>query len=186
MAFCFTGNEEQKQYLNLSELALATMEGDMQAFCVNSISGFINHIVLSYADFAEASIGLTLESKVHEWERVFQSMGESGKSVAIECLETDLRRTLIDQIEEYPSGKGLRFRINNELLEYLTSEISCNEDIYYENNIGRYIKAIMEEYKRKTYYEREGIYFKELIDNIRLAISQNKLLKIKLKRRLLA
>ena len=53
MAFCFTGNEEQKQYLNLSELALATMEGDMQAFCVNSISGFINHIVLSYADFAE-------------------------------------------------------------------------------------------------------------------------------------
>ena len=29
MAFCFTGNEEQKQYLNLSELALATMEGDI-------------------------------------------------------------------------------------------------------------------------------------------------------------
>lgn len=180
MAFYFTGNEEQKQYLNLSELALSIMEWDMQAFCVASVSGYINHIVLSFADSAESSISLTLENKLHEWERVFQSMGENEKKHAIECLQNDLLKTLNNRITSYPSGKGFRFRINNELLEYLTSEISCNEEKYYENNIGRYIKALMEEYSRKTYFEREGIYYKEQIDTLELAISQKKVLKLKL------
>ena len=75
----------------------------------------------------------------------------------------------------YPKGEGIKIRINNENYQYLTDQNGlCHEEKYYRRGKGRdskasagmYIKAVLEEYVRKPYLEREAIYYQEQINSL--------------------
>ncbi|WP_043923137.1 WYL domain-containing protein [Leadbettera azotonutricia] len=64
-------------------------------------------------------------------------------------------------------------------MEYLTGASSdCGEDYYYNQKIGRYLKAVFEEYIELPYYKRERIFFFNEIREAKEAIQSGKRLKI--------
>ena len=64
--------------------------------------------------------------------------------------------------EQLKKAKGhtLKVRINCENMGYLFDSTSlCNEEDYYNGRAGLYIQAVLEEYCRLEYSQREKIYF---------------------------
>lgn len=179
MPFCEI-NEDNKQRINLSKTAQATMENDMFCFREHSRSGFINRIITNFAPSADASIASSLEQKKEYWKKLFiqENVSQATSDTIVQVLSSEFLANLQDQVTSYPKGTGITFRINNENLEYLTFDDDCQENQYYTNfGLGKYLKALMEEYSRKSYLEREAIYFKDIFDSIENAIdSQNELL----------
>jgi hypothetical protein len=80
-------------------------------------------------------------------------------------------KELIAKVGSYEKGEGRKFRINKENVEILRES---SENIYYNNVIGAYLKAVFEEYALKPMFEREQIYFKDIMDILQSAISQKK------------
>lgn len=52
------------------------------------------------------------------------------------------------------------------------------EDEYYDGTVGKYLKALFEEYAEKPVHIREQIFFKDTIDSIKIAIANQKKIKI--------
>jgi predicted DNA-binding transcriptional regulator YafY len=64
-------------------------------------------------------------------------------------------------------------------MTYLTDLNSdCGDEVYYDQKIGRYLKAVFEEYARLSYYKREQLFFQNTINIAKAAIKSRKRLKI--------
>lgn len=174
-------NDENKQHINLSLTATAIIENDMFSFNVTSKSGFINQIISNYRENSEASISISEKRKKKEYERILcseHSINPDNKVELINLLVKEYVNKLIKKSMNYNKGKSFKFRINKENQEYLTQE--CNENEYYCDNIGKYLKALIEDYCTKSYLKREMIFFKTYFTTIEQAINEKKLLKIQL------
>lgn len=58
------GNEDHKQRVNLSSFARSVIEIDLSVFNEGgSFSGFLNRIITSFRDLAEASVDLAAEDR---------------------------------------------------------------------------------------------------------------------------
>ena len=77
----------------------------------------------------------------------------------------------------YPKGEGRKFRINKENLDII-GELYEAED--YCSNLGKYLKAIYEEYSSLPRFEREQIFFSEAFSKTNQAIYQQNKLKVTL------
>ena len=79
---------------------------------------------------------------------------------------------------KYEKGEGFKFHLNKKNEQYLYGiQGGCREDISYNGNCGEYIKALLEEYCRKEFVEREMIYAKALFDEINDAIDLKRRVK---------
>lgn len=163
----------EKQHLNLSTYAMSVVQEDSVRFGVSKLSTFINRVFKNFYPDAEASIIQHTESEKKRLTRYFDSDSISAKAQEdfIRLYLDDFQNARKRQIQAYPKGVGIKFRINNENYEYLLDE-SDEDQFYGECHVGVYLKAVLEEYARKPYIERERIFFKDFLGEINRAIEK--------------
>lgn len=184
----FLEEKDKKQHLNLSEPAWLIVDQDIKNFYLNekeeTKSGFFNRILKNFYETSKASINIRCENKREELKKVFNAKtfasfdGEMKETFIEKYLEV-YKKELKDKALSYPKGHGEKFRINVENVQLLKDEI--NEEEYYDDTIGLYLKALYEEYCEKQNFEREQIFFKDIMDEISMAINESKKLKLAIK-----
>ena len=178
----FNGNSEgHKQYLLLSPFAQDIVEYDAYIFMEKpSRDGFINEIITKYMDKADASISIRLEEKRNQ----LLSLGNSRDESFIDIVEMLVNQYRDDLISKMDYGNGKRFPsvgINKENSARIYNNPDCSESDYYGDKPGVYIRAIIEEYTRLPFSERERVMLSTKINDIQAAINTKTMLKITLK-----
>ena len=194
---------EQRQHINLSNHAHEILTGDISAFSDSeSMSGIINTILENYADYSEANICRAVDEKrntliqtisMHKTSkspsRPKDSLDEAKPSVTpseksvIECLVKDYEEQLINKFARtsFPKEFTFKLRLRNDLFDDLYGKFP-NSD-YYDSVLGRYIKAIIEDYALQDYYKREEIYFmkmhQRLLSELRAPLPDRILLRMR-------
>lgn len=180
-------NNENRQHINLSAHALATIENDMFAFGINTKSGFLNQVISNFKYTADASISEALHHKTKEYTKLLKDLEPNTRKNVLEKLTDSYCKELQRKAKGYEKGMGIKFRINDENIDFLANE--CREDKYYfsisnngesHDNLGKYLKALIEEYCSKSYFEREEIYFCQEFELLHTAIKLKKKIKFKL------
>lgn len=186
--FCDLNDVENKQRLNLSEHAYMILMNDIGVFQVEEElklgSTIINHIFRCYREVALSSIERAVNNKKRELTDILQAMpSEEGRAEAVELLVKKYKKQLLKESikRQKQKGNSFLFRIDKENIEFLASSEGKQEGCNYKENVGHYIKAVIEEYCELPYVEREQIYCKEILREIRLAIADKKILKLTLK-----
>lgn len=106
-------------------------------------------------------------------------------------------KDLVKQAKSYEKGPSFKFRINDTNFQYLTNLIKspprdkncqknkdcqvdkgCQEDKYYDDKIGKYIKALIEEYCRLPLFRRSEICFRDIIHKVQTACDKGKVLEV--------
>lgn len=184
----YLADKDKKQHLNLSEPAWLIVDQDIKNFYLSekeeTKSGFFNRILKNFYETSKASINIRCENKREELKKVFNAKtfasfdGEMKETFIEKYLEV-YKKELKDKALSYPKGHGEKFRINVENVQLLKDEI--NEEEYYDDTIGLYLKALYEEYCEKQNYDREQIFFKDIMDEISMAINETKKLKLAIK-----
>lgn len=170
---------ELKQHLNLSTSAWLVIDEDVKNFSNGAkynLAGFLNRIFTNFYQEAEATISQRFLKKNEELvamfsSKEFKSMDKKTTDLYISKILDVYEKELIAKVGSYEKGEGRKFRINKENVEILRES---SENIYYNNAIGAYLKAVFEEYALKPMFEREQIYFRDIMDILQSAISQKK------------
>ena len=173
-----TGSE-QKQHLMLSREADMIVQEDSLNFlgCENR-SGCINRIIRNFRETSPASISFEIEHKRSYYSEVLSSisrngLSEKGRNAVIDALIRKDIEECRKRIQAYPKEKSCQIRLQNDLYEDLypdQAEGNWQEKNYYQSQ-GAYIKALVEEYAALSVYDREEIFFKDLLLRLRTAIS---------------
>ncbi len=178
---------ENKQRINLSNHAYSVLENDADVFLKKQdkpmSSTVINHIFRNYRETALSSIGIRLNN---ERNRLLDCLGDINNSPekdrTIELLLQSYKNQLMSFADELLKVKAnmANIRLDSENLSYLASDDGQNEGEFYNDNIGQYLKSVIEEYARLPYVEREKIYKKDIMEEIQLAIAGGNILKLTL------
>lgn len=179
---------ENKLRLNLSDRAYAVLLDDMDAFRVERPSEHkksevpsyvINRIFRCFRERAKSSVALALNNKKLELEALLVSIQPADtRKNAIQLLLADYQEQLIKDINRRSEkGKALSLRLDKDSMEYLSEE-GQKESEFYDDNVGRYVKTVVEEYSEQTYVERERIWYKDFLDEVQLAVAKKKILKL--------
>ena len=178
---------ENKLRINLSPHADSILLHDLDVFQVEPERRstpkcvLINRIFEYFRDQAESSIASTLES------RRIRLAGQLSEFPDPQARETAIRLILRDDAEELKeksrkrleeTGEPFLIRIFKDNLQYLLSDEGQAESQAYNDKIGPYFKALLEEYCQLPYVERERIYFRKKKEEIDLAIRYRKMLRI--------
>lgn len=180
---------ENKQRLNLSDQAYAVLMNDTNVFRVENSakrkscgpsSHIINHIFSRFRETAHSSIALACHIREIDLENALaQVQPDTARKCAVKLLLDEYRTQLVDELQHrMEKGNAFYFRINMENLDYLASEEGQRESTFYDGSVGKYFKAILEEYAEYPLVERERIYLKDILDKIQLATSKRKILKL--------
>ena len=185
---------ENKQRINLSKHAFDTLSHDASVFLPDDFtgtlpSGFINQIFLSCAESAESSIVSTLRSRREEYIRILSPMAPDLRlDRVLDLLLESEKQRLQERANQRLAEKGhsFSFRISKENLDQLRTPALQAEAACYQDNVGSYIKAVLEEYCTQPYVYRELIYYASDVQCIRTAIALKKRLKLCLRNSRLA
>ena len=173
----------QRQHISLSQYAYEVICYDSIEFMgEDNKSGFINKIIQNFYETASASISLELQRLETSFRKLLAESEESNASSV--PLTSDEQRILsllsTSRLEEiktstatYPKDVSLKIRLNNFVYDmlYPTLPLQWSESKHYATQ-GMYIKALIEEYSRKTFFEREEIFYKETLDVIKDELSK--------------
>lgn len=172
---------EARQYISLSSLAFDVIEHDKDEFMTKpSRQGFINLIIDSFAEDAQASIDVAVEREEERLPRELSAVPDSEtKSAILSTLSEAYRKDLVQQISEYPKEQQFRFQLSER--NYETRNQWTDVNGYYGGHPSRYYSALLEEYARKSYYEREAIALRGMINLIQMSIDTSKLLLLTLR-----
>lgn len=178
---------ENKQRINLSEHAYETFINDQLLFNysssnepVNINSSLINTIFRNYRCHAKVSISHQMENKESELQELFSSFEIDERTKYLKVLINEFESSLLEITNTY-AEKGIAFyiRIDSENLAFLATDGQI-ESCYYDDNIGTYIKSVLEEFSRLPYVERETYYHIKSINTFNLSLHNKKLLKLTL------
>lgn len=194
--------EINRQQINLSDHARSILLQDMDVFFhqlnIEPGSGVIdsaviNHIFCNFWKDADASVYLSCEKKREQLDGILSGLEKSRRKQAIAPLIEDHRKNIEEQVRRDLSKRGTSFsiRVNKKNLENLGRETfpDWNENLkkptlgLYCDKVGNYLKAVIEEYARKPYFEREAIFCRETLLTIQKAIRRGAMLKITTRRR---
>ena len=164
---------EPRQHLSLSNYAFQIINEDIALFYETSFSGIINRILKNY-DNTKASLSYVAKEAANQFDLIFDDINTNP----------EMKRKYIDQaIDEakkslyhFPKDISKKIRLQNSVYEELYN-YNWPENKY---NIspGSYIKAVLEDYSRKTFYEREQIVYRDYIETIQNSITNKRQLKI--------
>ena len=146
-------NEDQRISINLSDFANYIIETDMVTFGKDKISTFINIIIKNFKDEAKSTISTSSEAYRAEIEEILCKKDINIDSKEYKRIVDSLVEHYIENIVRHNDKKGntYKVRLNKENSEYLTRK-SLDSD-YYDNSIGAYVNALLEEYSRLSYKE---------------------------------
>lgn len=158
---------------------MSIIESDMIAFdCINR-SGFINNIFERFASLADATISIRVQKRQEELEDILKGLNDDDRKRVINLLIKNYEQQLIKKVNGYEKGVYFKFRIRQSNLEVLTDPADdFYQKKYYNDKIGAYFKALLEEYASLSYIERERIYFANHIKTIEEALKNNYRLRI--------
>ncbi len=163
---------EQRQHINISQYAYDVILSDSQTFLgKTNISGFINRIVLNLGEDFFNMIASNEEDRITEELDSFKRIGklkklsEEEKRTIHDIALSHLHKTVHKNMD-YPKDVTIKIRLQNELYDELYSDPSDWIGHQFGITQSQYIKAIVEYYSRNTFYRREGIFFKDLINII--------------------
>ena len=180
---------ELKQHLNLSEKAWDIIYNDMNSFYgekeKQSFSGFLNRVFYNFYQEAEGSVkirGAKLKEEFFELAKRHRDIFSDDEDTdrVLSFLVSEYEKNTIKNATSYPTGIGKKFRVNRQNLEVL-KDLNCAE--LYDDSIGAYMKAVLEEYTTLPTSRREAIFFKDTIDICNYAIARRNKLKISLTQR---
>jgi hypothetical protein len=177
---------ENKLRLNLSDYAFSILNYDMVAFGIGDAnnnrisSSFINDIFLHFKDAATSSIALAINVRREELSGILAEFLECNQVVEkmLAVYEKELVEAATSRIKE--RDKPFSIRVNNRNLEYLRSEEGQAESVYYNNRVGLYMKAVIEEYCQLPYPAREQFFYRENWNEIGRAIDEKKVVKLRM------
>ncbi len=171
---------ESRQHLNLSELAYDVIENDKYMFFEKpSRQGILNVILQNYMDDANAAIGTALERYTESLNTQLVSIPDgAAKDSVISVLVDSYRKKLLETSANYPNGRSFKIQLDRE--NFAAMAEWREKDKYYDGISGRFIKAVIEEYARKTQYEREEILLRDRIEELQACIDTHQLVVIML------
>ncbi len=179
MGFKFM-NEEQKIRIALSQRAYNIIQEDMSIFRSKSSTNFINTILENFKEESKATFTSYLEHIRNELEKEFNTakVDQKSKDLLIEHIYTQRKEKTITLLNKYMKEKAFSklYRINNNNTDYLMND--CEENDFYNDRPGLYIKCILEEYADLPFIERERIYRKDVFNTVELACSNNQAMKV--------
>lgn len=186
-----------RQRINLSDHACSILLQDMDVFYhqlnIEPGSGVIdstviNHIFCNFWKDADASVYLSCKKKQAQLGALLSGLEKPQREQAIVPLIEAHRKTIEEQVRRDLSRKGTSFTIhvNKKNLLSLGRETfpDWNENPkspalgLYRDKVGSFLKAVIEEYARKPYFEREAIFCKNTLETIRKAIRLGMMLKV--------
>ncbi len=178
---------DKRQRVNLSSQALDVIKEDMFNFCdengKETFSGFLNRIFTNFYQDSKSTIDLRINEKKEALTKRYASSNydnydDETKDILIDEFIDLYTDELTSLSQSYENGTSESFRINKQNLSILRNENPSAD--YYDGSLGKYLKAIFEEYSRKLVYEREQIFFAEEYKAIIQAISDGAKLKVTL------
>lgn len=182
---------ENKLRLNLSERAYATLLDDMEIFHAKGVergqrgvsSYMVNRLFHSFCVSAQASVSMVLGRRRAELEHILEPLEPGAwRETAVHLLLDGERERLLCAAEEgREKSCSFSVRLDKESIRYL-AEDAQGEGEYYGGSVGRYIKAVLEEYARLPYSARERLYFKEsIVDKLPESPGEARVLKLTLR-----
>ena len=190
--------QELKQNVNLSETAWNIFVDDVRTFNTTE-SGLFNTIFINYHYDSLANISVRLETKRKELEDFYsgQDFLSVNKDLIGKIIDKQLEKyeeELVDYVCSFQKGISKKIRLNNNTLSLLR-DCSCAgyfkrefvtsyETTYGDKRVGPFLKAVFEDYANKPFFEREQIYFKEIIDKIKQAIDGEIQVRITIKEKM--
>ena len=177
-------NTDQRVHINLTKHSWSIIENDMtyiNTYGKENLSGMLNKIFYNYKDASSMSIGIVIDNLYDHYVQLFSQhkLPEENYQHIIKALISEKKENFIRKSMSFKKGEGRKFRINNENFLYLTDYSSeCNEEQYY-TTVGKYLKALFEDYANLPFVEREQILFSSIISRIKDAISNNHLIRFK-------
>lgn len=177
---------ENKLRLNLSDYAFSVLNYDMEAFHLcqpdskRIPSAVINQVFFCFKDIATSSIALSTNTKKEELATLFEGLECSER--AVDRMVNAYKKELIAATSERLKIRSNPFsiRVDERNLEYLRSDDGQAESIYYNDRVGLYIKALVEEYCQLPYVMREKMFFRDNLNEITRAVNEAKTVKLKL------
>lgn len=181
---------ENKQRITLSTFAFDILQNDCSVFDASPakgdsriVSSFLCRIFLNYREQAAASVCNTLNKADKEYRNTLANVPESAqKEEIISALLAEKRAALMKTVKSLTESKAvpLQIRLNRQVMELLASDDGQQEGRFYDDRIGMYLKAVLEEYCGLPYVQREQVYFQELIQTTQSAILAKQQLKLEM------
>ena len=163
---------EGRQHISLSQYAYSIVRSDSLTFLGTiNYSGFINRIVIN------SMLDSFDEPAYAEEERITKELthySKPGKTIRLNDDDREMvnkiasahRNFSILSFRRYPKDISLKIRLNKDLHETMYPLHSDWEGSQFDLSQGDYIKLLVEEYARKTIYDRERIFFKLWIEDL--------------------
>ena len=118
------------------------------------------HINLSqYAFDVVRNDELTFIGKINDSGFICKILYNCGEAYFV---DTDIKNKN-SILRTYAKDKSLKIRLNNTIINDYYPDDGKWFGTQYKISQGEYIKAVIENYARKTFFEREGIFYKETI-----------------------
>lgn len=175
-------NDEQKVRISLSRKAYLTMTDDMSVFDVKTQSLFINKLIENYKEDSKASISAYLEKKKAQFYHEIISLDYDSdiKENILSHLCANEKKRTIAYLESLMKEKEVSkiYHLNNTNTDYLSLDFEDNE--FYKEKPGLYIKCMLEEYASLPFIEREKIYRKEIYEIVENACNNHLLLSVRI------
>ena len=174
-------NKENRQYVCLSQSANSILENDMLAFQITNRSTIINIIIDNFHEEAESTLTLSCQRYRTKLSETFSdsNLDDTILNQMINLLVDKFRKKTKETNTSIEKGASkytsFKFRINNKNRNFFID--NCEENINYEI-LGEYIRALLEEYARKRYLDREKIILKDKFDTIDDEIKMKTCLKV--------
>lgn len=185
----FTGNQLQ---FSLSYYANEIMSQDIYAFGIsgdNATAEYLNTVFTVYHHEAEASYEI---AERLFYNKLYYHFKNTGAELSAEIEEDMVRLAAIRKHSMMQDSIGYekkcrkRIYVRTEIRNYLLGNSSDEDGIFCDEgdnykSASDYYKAIIEEFCRRPYYEREKFYFKHHFRSIEDAMNNNHAVEIKIK-----
>lgn len=172
-----------RQRFYLSVTAWEVINNDATIFITKkkpSFAGMINLILEMYMDNSDAAIeNAVLRRRNYLGEQLSDYSDEEEKEKVVNILTAKYIEELREKIASYPCDINKSSSLtedNYEIAQKWQDKYSC-----YGNSVAKFFKAVIEEYARKPYYEREGIILRKTIDELESCIEKHQLIRLTLK-----
>lgn len=172
----YSDYNDARQHLNLSSTAFETIESDKYEFFEKpSREGLINLILSTYMDDADAAIDKATFRYREKLEAELQDITEGvEKRRIIDKLVALREEKLGKKATSYPKEHPFKTRLDK--YNYSSMMEWRDKTGYYNDVPGNFIKAVIEEYASKSFYEREGIILRNKIEELKACIAANQLI----------